>query len=52
MIPDWPTYHAHMLRAARQAKSARVKSIWLNGAARARAEMQKAKTPAQGRLAL
>jgi hypothetical protein len=48
--PDWRVYHAHMLHCARQAKKPVVKAMWLNGAARARREMQKAKTPVQGSL--
>jgi hypothetical protein len=50
--PDWRVYHAHMLRNARQATTARTRTLWLNGAARARRELASLKTakPAQGSL--
>lgn len=55
MIEDatfWRTYHAQMMRAAKQASTKRVESMWLNGAARARRELAALKTakPAQGSL--
>jgi hypothetical protein len=47
--PDWRVYHAHMLRNARQATTARTRTLWLNGAARARRQLAALKSakPAQ-----